>query len=302
MSERPGQTELETLRRLLALAREEDLGAGDVTAALLPAEVAARAAFVAREELVVCGAAFLAEIAAAYHADIRTETVLEDGSSAPAGAVIARWSGPARAILSAERVALNFLQRLSGAATVTRAFVRAVAGTRAGIYDTRKTTPGWRALEKYAVRCGGGRNHRIGLYDAVLVKDNHLAILAAAGQVDPLAALAGPLERAKAALAKQPPPGGFIQVEVDTLEQLRSALRLPVDMVLLDNMAPDQLAQAVAIRDRAGLAGRVELEASGGVTLATVRAIAESGVERISAGALTHSARSVDIALDVEIG
>jgi len=293
---------LENLKRLVALAREEDLAGGDVTAALLPAEVAARAAFVAREELVVCGAAFLGEIAAAYHADIRTETVLEDGSSAATGAVIARWSGPARAILSAERVALNFLQRLSGVATVTRAFVRAVAGTRAGIYDTRKTTPGWRALEKYAVRCGGGRNHRIGLYDAVLVKDNHLAILAAAGQADPLAALAGPLGRVKAALANQRPPGGFIQVEVDTLEQLRSALRLPVDMVLLDNMAPDQLAQAVAIRDQAGLAGRVELEASGGVTLATVRAIAESGVERISAGALTHSARSVDIALDVEIG
>jgi nicotinate-nucleotide pyrophosphorylase (carboxylating) len=288
---------LDNLRRLLALAREEDLGGGDVTAALLPQDVQARGDFVAREEMIVCGGAFLPVIAEAYDARIRTEILLDEGRLAPPGAVLARWTGPACPILSAERVALNFFQRLSGVATVTARYVRQVAGTRAAIYDTRKTTPGWRTLEKYAVRCGGGRNHRTGLYDAILVKDNHLAVLRSAGEADPIEALRPRLEQARTRLG----PGGFVQLEVDTLDQLATALRMPVDMILLDNMTPDQLRQAAAMRDQAGLAGRVELEASGGVTLAKLPAIAASGVERISVGALTHSARAVDIGLDIDL-
>jgi nicotinate-nucleotide pyrophosphorylase (carboxylating) len=200
-------------------------------------------------------------------------------------------------VLAAERVALNFIQHLSGIATVTRRYVDAVAGTWAAILDTRKTTPGWRDLEKYAVRTGGGRNHRRGLHDAVLVKDNHLAALARAGEADPITAIAASFQ----ALRQRLGPDGFIEVEVDTIDQLDTALKLPLDMILLDNMDADSLRQAVARRDAAGLRGRVALEASGGITLANVRQAAEAGVERISIGALTHSVPAVDIALDVDL-
>jgi len=293
-----GKREFGNLRQLVALAKAEDFGEGDVTGRLLPAELRAEASFVAREPLVFCGGPLLPGIAEAYDAGIATKLKFADGEAAEAGAALAAWSGPARGVVAAERVALNFLQRLSGVATTTRRYVEAVAGSGATILDTRKTTPGWRALEKYAVRAGGGRNHRRGLYDAVLVKDNHLGILSAAGRADPLAAAAERLAAAREQLG----PDGFVEVEVDTLEQLREALSLPIDVVLLDNMPPGRLREAVSIRDAAGLRGRVALEASGGITLATVGEVAGAGVERISVGALTHSVPAVDIALDVAFG
>jgi len=291
---RPTEEELACLGRLLAWAVAEDLGGGDVTGALLGAEVRAEGQFRAREGLTVCGTSMLAEIARAYGGDISTTVIVEDGAQVEAGQVIASWEGDARAILAAERVALNFLQHLSGVATLTGRFVQAAAG-RAGVYDTRKTTPGWRELEKYAVRVGGGRNHRMGLHDAILVKDNHLAILARAGQADPLAAMGARLGEARKGLGSE----GFVEIEVDTLAQLEVVLALDVDVVLLDNMTLEQLTRAVTMRDDAGLRGRVALEASGGVTLKTVAAVAGTGVERIAVGAVTHSARAMDIGLDV---
>jgi len=294
----PTEPERQCLRRLLDIARAEDLGPGDATAALLPGGLRARARFVARGPLVFCGGPVLETIAAAYDDGIRTALSAGCGTAARAGEALAEWTGPAQAILAAERVALNFLQRLSGVATTTRAYVDAVAGTRAEVLDTRKTIPGWRALDKYAVRVGGGRNHRLGLYDAVLVKDNHLALLARAGEADPLAAVGRRVDD----LRRRLPAGGFVELEVDTLDQLARALELDVDVVLLDNMSPGQLAEAVRLRDSAGAAGRIALEASGGIALANVRAVAETGVERIAVGALTHSAPAADIALDVETG
>ena len=291
-----GKREFDNLLRLLEPAKAEDLGGGDVTGELLPVGLHARARFVAREELVFCGGVFLPAVAAAYDSGIATELSVADGQCVPAGTPLACWSGQARAMFAAERVALNFLQRLCGIATITAQYVRAVAGTEAAILDTRKTTPGWRELEKYAVRCGGGTNHRRGLYDAVLVKDNHLAALAAAGEGRPIQAIGRRLAEARPRLG----PDGFVEIEVDTLAQLADVLELRVDIVLLDNMAPADLRRAVAMRNAAGLRGRVALEASGGVTLETVRRIAEAGVERISVGALTHSVRAVDIGLDVE--
>jgi nicotinate-nucleotide pyrophosphorylase (carboxylating) len=206
------------------------------------------------------------------------------------GWTIAIVEGPMRALLAMERTALNFLQRLSGIATLTAQFVAEVEGTKAVILDTRKTTPGWRALEKYAVRCGGGTNHRIGLYDAVLIKDNHLAWLADGGD---------PIGRAvEAARAGAPKGTKFIEVEVDTLEQLDRALEVKPDIILVDNLGPEKLAEAV--RRRNERAPGILLEASGGVNLSTVRALAETGVDRISVGALTHSAPALDIGLDFD--
>jgi nicotinate-nucleotide pyrophosphorylase (carboxylating) len=210
----------------------------------------------------------------------------EDGQRVAAGQTVLSVSGPARTLLTAERVALNFVQRLSGIATLTAQFVEAIKGTRAQILDTRKTTPGWRRLEKYAVTCGGARNHRMGLFDMVLIKDNHLAALKD-GTPDPIAAA---LKQARGRL-----PGLKVEVEVDSLDELDRALAAGAELVLLDNMNPDQLRQAVQ-----KCQGRAQTEASGGVSLATVRAIAETGVEFISVGALTHSARAVDIGLDFE--
>ncbi len=293
---KPTQVECDNLQCLLVLAKAEDLGSGDVTSNLLPEATQAVARFVTREEMVLCGGAFLALIAEAY-GPIETDVFAEEGTLVPAGTAFAQWTGPARAVLPAERVALNFLQRLTGIATMTRQYVRAVEGTRASVVDTRKTTPGYRALEKYAVRVGGGGNHRMGLYDAVLVKDNHLAALQRAGSADPIADLAGPLGAARDVL----PEGGFVEVEVDTLSQLASALALPVDIILLDNMSPAELRQAVAMRDEADSAGRVLLEASGGIDLDSVAQVARTGVDRIAVGALTHSARAVDIGLDTTI-
>ena len=262
-------------------ALAEDLGrAGDVTAALIPVGTRFACAFAARRDGRVSGldcarlAVAMLDPAAGFTA------MVQDGDDVPAGKVLARVEGDARAILSAERTALNLLCRLSGVATLTRAYVRAVEGTAARITDTRKTTPGLRALEKYAVRCGGGINHRFGLDDAILIKDNHVA---ACGGV------AEALRRAKAMAGHLTP----IEVEVDSLAQLEQALPFAPQVVMLDNFGIDDLRRAVALAK-----GRVTLEASGGVSLETVRAIAETGVDVISVGALTHSAPVLDIGLD----
>jgi nicotinate-nucleotide pyrophosphorylase (carboxylating) len=268
--------------RAVEQALAEDLGTrGDITTdATVSAQATATATFGARRAGVIAGLP-LAE--AAFHAvdaRVRFEALVQDGARVDAGAVVARVSGPARALLTAERVALNFLCHLSGIATLTRRYVDAVAGTRARIVDTRKTTPGLRAFEKYAVRCGGGANHRSGLHDAILIKDNH--IVAAGGveaAIDAARAHAGHMVK--------------IEVEVGDLDELAAALRHPIDAVLLDNMDTTVLRQAVAL-----VAGRVLTEASGGVTLETVRAVAETGVDLISVGALTHSAPILDLGLD----
>jgi len=294
---RPTLAERRNLWRLLAMARDEDLGSGDLTAALLEADVRAEAAFVPRQEMVVCGAHLLEAVAARYSGEIRTEVCIHDGRTAGPGEVVARWSGSAKGVLAAERVALNFLQRLSGVATLTRQYVDAVAGTAAQIYDTRKTIPGWRELAKYAVRCGGGQNHRKGLWDAVLIKDNHLAIIARAEGRDPIEAMGRELERIRPFLGDH----AFVELEVDTLEQLAVGLTLNVDIIMLDNMTPEQMREGVAMRAAAGETGRIELEASGGIALDNVAEVAATGVERIAVGAITHSAESVDIGLDIHI-
>ena len=267
------------------LALKEDLGrAGDITsAAIIPADARADAVIAARRPGVIAGLALAEAALRRMDAAVAFELALGDASRVEPGAIVARISGNARAILSAERVALNFLGHLSGIATLTRRYLDAVAHTRARIACTRKTTPGLRALEKYAVRCGGGMNHRFGLDDAMLVKDNHVAVSGGVTEaVRRAKAFAGHLVR--------------IEVEVDTLDQLEEALAAGAEAILLDNMPPDMLRQAVAI---AG--GRAVLEASGGVTLDSVAAIAESGVDFISSGAITHSAPALDLGLDMSV-
>jgi len=276
------------IRRAVALALAEDIGSGDVTTlAAVPETAKARAVVRAREPLVVAGLA-LAE--AAFHelsSVVQFTRAVEDGHRVAEGQPLLQVAGPARALLSAERVALNFLQRLCGIATLTAQFVDAIKGTRAQILDTRKTTPGWRRLEKYAVACGGGRNHRLGLFDMVLIKDNHLAAL----RSESPNAIAAAVQRARTKY-----PELKVEVEADTLVQVDQAVAARADIILLDNMNVLQLRLAVQkCRDRA------LTEASGGVTLAGVRAIAETGVDFISVGALTHSARAVDIGLDFEL-
>jgi nicotinate-nucleotide pyrophosphorylase (carboxylating) len=276
---------------LLEMAFTEDLGGiGDLTAeAIIPANGRGAARFVARKEGVIAGIPVLRLAAARFGLPNWFTPLVQDGDRVGPGGAIAYIAGPMRAMLAMERTALNFVQRLSGIATLTARFVAEVADTRATILDTRKTTPGWRALEKYAVRCGSGRNHRIGLYDAVLIKDNHLAWLAEQG--DPIGA-------AIAAARTHAPPGTTLEIEVDTLEQLDRALECQPDIILVDNLGPEALAEAV--RRRNARAPRVQLEASGGITLATVQALARTGVDRISIGALTHSAPALDIGLDFE--
>jgi len=239
----------------------------------------------ARESLVAAGLE-LAEAAFGELGPVELKRVRNDGQRAGPGETLLTVAGPARALLSAERVALNFVQRLSGVATLTAAFVEAVAGSPARILDTRKTTPGWRRLEKYAVRCGGGQNHRFGLDDMVLIKDNHLAALACESPN----AVAAAVGHARAAY-----PALKVEVEADTLAQVEQAVAAGADFVLLDNMSLEQLRLAVQ-----ACRGRARTEASGGVTLASVKAIAQTGVDFISVGALTHSARAVDIGLDFD--
>jgi nicotinate-nucleotide pyrophosphorylase (carboxylating) len=274
-------------RRLVEMALAEDIGtAGDRTSlALIPADKRSTAAFVARGPGVVAGLPAAAMVCVAVDPALTFTPSIADGTTLSRGVELATVTGPLRAVLAAERTALNFLQRLSGVATLTRTYVEAVAGTKAAVLDTRKTTPGWRLLEKYAVRMGGGSNHRLGLYDGVLIKDNHLA------------GLGGDVRRA-VELARAAPgnTGLAVEVEVDTLDQLEPALAARADIVLLDNMTPDQMRTAVARRDAVSPGTR--LEASGGITLATIAAVAATGVDRISVGALTHSATALDIGLD----
>jgi nicotinate-nucleotide pyrophosphorylase (carboxylating) len=262
-------------------ALAEDLGAGDVTTrAVLPEDRSLEAVIEARERLVVCGQEPVAAVFACL-AGVRLSAARRDGEVAEAGAVLCELAGSAHSILAGERTALNLLSRLSAVATHTRRFVDAVAGSGVAIVDTRKTTPGWRALEKYAVAVGGGVNHRHGLYDAVLVKDNHRAAAGGVGAA------------VKAARASAP-PHLWIQVEVESEAEAEEALAAGADSLLLDNRPLAELAElAPRLRERA------VLEASGGVTLANVRAIAATGVHRISIGALTHSAPHVDVALEV---
>lgn len=278
------QTEI---RRAVRAALAEDLGSGDVTTlATVPAAATARGVMRARQPLVLAGLAFAATAFRELAPRSQIEWFARDGQRMRAGALLLRVTGPARALLGAERVALNFVQRLSGIATLTARFVKAVKGTRAQILDTRKTTPGWRRFEKYAVACGGGRNHRLGLYDLVLIKDNHLAALRGA-KPNPVAAAV--------VRAREKFPELKVEVEADTLQQVRQALDAGADIVLLDNMSPARLRRAVKL-----VAGRARTEASGGVNLGNARAIAETGVDFISVGALTHSAPAADIGLDFE--
>ena len=288
--------EQQAAQTLVRLALAEDLGpAGDRTsAALIPAEQTGTADLVARVPGVLAGLPVVALVCAAVDYRLTLTPSLADGAAVEPGQPLARLHGPLRALLAAERTALNFLQRLSGIATLTRRYVEAVAGLPVQILDTRKTTPGWRLLEKYAVRQGGGTNHRLGLYDGVLIKDNHLAAVAA-DLAAPSASEPAVLQQA-IARARQYAPGLPVEIEVDTLDQLEHALACQPEIVLLDNMSPEQLRQAVARRN--ALAPQTLLEASGGITLANLRRVAETGIDRISIGALTHSATALDIGLD----
>ena len=270
------------LNVFLQAALAEDIGSGDVTGnATFPADVQARFVFIAREECVVAGLIYLPELFKIVNPAVVITFAVKDGDKVAAKTVLATVSGPARSILAGERVALNLLQHLSSIATMTRRYVDAVTGTRAQIWDTRKTIPLMRHMQKYAVTCGGGVNHRMGLYDAVMIKDNHIAV-------------AGGVRSAIEAARAHVPAGMKIQVECDTLTQLDEALPVGVDSVLLDNMDIATLSEAVK---RAKAAG-VWAEASGNVNLQTVRAIAETGVNAISVGKLTHSVTAIDIGLD----
>jgi nicotinate-nucleotide pyrophosphorylase (carboxylating) len=282
---------------ILRLAVQEDLGSqGDwTTNALVGEDVLGRANVVARRPGVVAGLPGVTFALTSLDSRLRWTPMAEDGQTANKGQCVGMIQGPARGLLAAERIVLNFLGRLSGIATLTRQYVEAVAGTAARIYDTRKTTPGWRRLEKYAVRCGGGWNHRGGLDEAVLIKDNHLALGAGSADVEKRFTPAEAVDRARRYVAPQV-PDMIVEIEVDTLDEFEAVLSARPDIVLLDNMTPAQLAEAVARRNAVDRA--IELEASGGVSLQTIRQVAGSGVDRISVGALTHSAAALDFGLD----
>lgn len=286
-------------RQLVRLAVREDLDrrCDITTVCLVPRETPGEALVVARGAGVACGLRAAQLVLDEMEIPARWIPHADDGDAVTAGSPLATVSGPARDLLTAERLLLNLIGRLSGVASLTRQYVDLVANTGARIYDTRKTTPGWRRLEKYAVRCGGASNHRTGLFDAVLIKDNHLALISHDSQIalSPAQAVARARERLKE-LAPDHQTDMIIEVEVDSLEQLQQVLPEQPDIVLLDNMNFEQLRQAVALRNQ--LHSTTQLEASGGVNLQTVADIARTGVERISVGALTHSAISLDVALD----
>ncbi len=273
---------LTDLDRVVRDALAEDLGSGDLTSqGVIEAESRCRAEIVAKERGVICGLAAAEAVFRALDPEVEFRALVQDGDLVRRPpAVVAEVEGPARAVLAGERTALNLLGRLSGIATLTRRFVEAVEGTGAVILDTRKTTPGLRALEKYAVLCGGARNHRFGLDDGILIKDNHIRLVGG---------IRAAVERMRRAGTELP-----IEVEAETLDDVVEALEAGADAILLDNMAPEELRRAVAL-----VAGRAKLEASGGVSLETVRAVAETGVDFISVGALTHSAPALDFSLEV---
>jgi nicotinate-nucleotide pyrophosphorylase (carboxylating) len=273
------------IRRVVDAALDEDAPWGDITSELfVPAGAVATAELNAREPGVFAGAAVVVATFAAVSAEVIVDMRIADGDRFEAGDVIAVISGPARAVLRGERIALNLVQRMSGIATLTAHFVAEVTGTTAHVVDTRKTTPGLRALERHAVRCGGGYNHRYSLSDAVLAKDNHLAVLDGS--------VTDAITAARAALGHTT----HIEVEVDRIDQIEPVLAGGVDTIMLDNFSLDGLREGVAI-----VAGRAKVEANGGVSLDTVKAIAQTGVDLISVGALTHSVRSLDLGLDVVV-
>ena len=268
-----------TLAANVRAALDEDVGTGDLTARLIPEDAAGQARVLTREDAVLCGAGWFEACFLALDPAVKIAWHATDGDRIHAGQTLCELSGPARTLLTAERPALNFLQTLSAVATETRRYVDAIAGTRAKIHDTRKTLPGLRLALKYAVKCGGGENQRIGLYDGILIKENHIA---AAGGIAP----------ALEAAFRLAGPGVSVQIEVETLAQLEEALRAGAKLILLDNFNLEGMREAVVLT-----AGRAALEASGGVTLDTVRAIAETGVDRISVGGLTKSVRAVDLSM-----
>jgi len=265
----------ETVRRALA----EDIGAGDLTAGLIPATTQAQAQVITREDAVLCGSAWFDEVFRQIDPSIRVAWRARDGEGISAGQTLCALDGPARGILTGERTALNFLQLLSATATRTRRYVEAIRGTRAAILDTRKTLPGLRRAQKYAVACGGGRNHRMGLYDAILIKENHIAA-------------AGSITAALRAARVAAPAGAMVEIEVENLDQLREALAAGAEHLLLDNFRLDALLAAVK-----ETRGRARLEASGGITLQNIRAVADTGVDYVSVGELTKSIKAVDLSM-----
>ena len=275
----------EDLSRTVARALEEDVGTGDLTAALVPADRDARATVITREPAVVCGRPWFDEVFRQIDPRVDIEWQADEGDFVDAGALLCRIAGSARALLTGERAALNFLQTLSGTATTVRRWVEVVAGTRCRVLDTRKTLPGLRTAQKYAVRCGGGTNHRIGLYDGILIKENHIL---AAGSI---AAAVAAARRSGAAVP--------VEVEVETIDELRQALDARADMALLDEFSLDGLREAVAL-NLGHRNGPMKLEASGSVTLETLRPIAETGVDFVSIGALTKHVRAIDLSMRFE--
>lgn len=270
------------LKTLIDLALQEDLGTGDLTSqALFSDSDRGKARFIAKEPLVVSGLDVAAAVFTRIDTGCRFQTRLKEGATARRGVTLAIVSGPLQALLAGERTALNFVRHLSGVATLTRQYVEQLQETRCRLLDTRKTTPGMRALEKTAVRAGGGNNHRMGLFDGVLIKDNHIAAC-------------GSIRRAVEMARRHVGPMVKIEVETESLSQVREALAAGADMIMLDNMKPTLMAKAVAL-----VKGRALLEASGGINLETIRAVAETGVDFISVGAITHSAPAVDIAMDL---
>jgi len=275
----PKGLDLDDARRVIAAALAEDVGAGDITSAsVIPADLRFKGVMQARHAMVVSGLPVAEEVFRTVVPEARFQARAKDGELIHAGAVLAEMEGPAQGLLTAERTALNLLQLMGGIATLTRQYADRIQGTGCTLLDTRKTIPGLRLLSKYATTCGGAKNHRMGLYDGVLIKDNHIAVCGS---------VAAAVGRAKAARLPA------IEVECDTLEQVAEAVAAGADIVLLDNMPPDVLRQAVAL-----VAGRAKTEASGGVTLETIRAIAETGVDYVSVGRITQSAPAVDIGLD----
>ena len=271
---------------IVAGALEEDLGPGDVTTdALIPPDIRGLGSIVAKTTGVIAGVEVALEVFRQANPDLETRTLITDGSEVSPGVVVAEVEGSIAGILKGERVALNFLQRLSGIATATSMYVKAVQGTKARIVDTRKTVPGIRQLEKYAVRMGGGHNHRYNLADGILIKDNHIAALRAQEL-----GLAEIVSRAR----ENSPHTLRVEIEVESIEEAREALEAGADVILLDNMSPEEMRQVVTLTE-----GRRLLEASGGINLETVRAVAETGVDLISVGALTHSVMAMDISLDL---
>ncbi len=274
--------------RLIRMALAEDQADADATSGLLPDDVPGRAVIVAREAGVLAGVGVALAVFRRVDAALDASPVLSDGARFERGQHLGVVEGPLPSILRAERPALNFLQRLCGIATAVRAYVDAIEGTGATFIDTRKTLPGWRLLDKYAVRMGGGRNHRMSLADGVLIKDNHIAAAARDGR-----SLGYLVERARMSA----PHTVRVEVECDTLDQAREAVQAGADIVMLDNMSLDQMREGAAL-----CKGKALTEASGGVTLDTVRAVAETGVDFVSSGAVTHSVRALDVSLDVELG